>query len=303
MPEYSIQSFTYRLKHNTDLSWVNAWGQIFSVFDQTGSGCICFGIERDGHQFFMKIAGADTETAEISPEESIALLERAYGLYEELAHPALITAEDAFLKNGLFAALFEWAEGECLFDHWNFDRYKSDPSIITPKQRFSALPFVKKAAVCEQILSFIHNCTAKGYVPVDFYDASLIYDFKTDTVKFCDIDLFRKMPLINETGEAYWGTKRLKAPEEHIKGSVIDERTAVFTSAALCTELLSEPGRVLTRRRYEQGHFIPVPYVHFSGPKNVYDILRRATKTFPDERYQTMEDLYRAFVSAVRSIA
>ena len=36
-------------------------------------------------------------------------------------------------------------------------------------------------------------------------------------MSFCDIDLFRKMPTYNDLGKDYFGTKRLKAPEEKQK--------------------------------------------------------------------------------------
>lgn len=38
---------------------------------------------------------------------------------------------------------------------------------------------------------------AKGYVAVDFYDGSILYDFNSNTTKICDIDLYQKKPFIN----------------------------------------------------------------------------------------------------------
>lgn len=34
----------------------------------------------------------------------------------------------------------------------------------------------------------------------------------------CDIDFFRTAPVINDKGADWFGTKRLKAPEEYIEG-------------------------------------------------------------------------------------
>lgn len=30
--------------------------------------------------------------------------------------------------------VFEWTEGECLFDHWNFEKYKRDTALISLKK-------------------------------------------------------------------------------------------------------------------------------------------------------------------------
>ena len=63
-----------------------------------------------------------------------------------------------------------------------------------------------------------------------------MYDFSTDTTTICDIDFFQMAPVINDKGLEWFGTKRLKAPEEYIKGSAIDEQTNIFTLGALIFE-------------------------------------------------------------------
>ena len=303
MPAFELQSAVYHLKKEKDLSWLNAFGKIFSVFDQTGSGCLGFGMEKDGHRFFMKIAGCDTEEGEVTPEEAIALLERAVIKYEDLSHPALIKVEDAFLKNDLFAVMFEWAEGDCLFDHWNFDRYRSDPSIITPRTRFERLEMEKKLQVCEGIISFLQNCTLKGYVPVDFYDSSVIYDFNACTFRFCDIDLFEKSPAVNTMGSSWWGTKRLKSPEEYEAGAVLDEKTAVFCASALCMDLLSHYERTMMKKRAAECRFIPAGREDFMSTEEIYSILLKGVSYAKSDRWESMSLLFDAFRAALRKIS
>lgn len=65
-----------------------------------------------------------------------------------------------------------------------------------------------------------------------------MYDFSTDTTTICDIDFFQMAPVINDKGLEWFGTKRLKAPEEYIKGSAIDEQTNIFTLGALILNVL-----------------------------------------------------------------
>jgi len=86
------------------------------------------------------------------------------------------------------------------------------------------------------LFSFLQSVNEKGYVAVDFYDGSIMYDFEKGVTMICDIDFFRKEPVVNYLGEHWFGTKRLKAPEEYAEGSVIDERTNVFTLGALLFE-------------------------------------------------------------------
>lgn len=45
-----------------------------------------------------------------------------------------------------YVVVFEWRDGEYLFDFWNFEKYKKDTSLKSPKERFRALPAGKKQA-------------------------------------------------------------------------------------------------------------------------------------------------------------
>lgn len=42
---------------------------------------------------------------------------------------------------------------------------------------------------------------------LEFCDSSIIYDFDTDVISFCDIDLFRKAPTHNDLGKEYYVLK------------------------------------------------------------------------------------------------
>ena len=73
----SINGISYRLRTAHDMTWLNKYGKVFSVIDETGSGCICFGVEKTDGRFFFKIAGADTIEGEVSPAESVTALKNA----------------------------------------------------------------------------------------------------------------------------------------------------------------------------------------------------------------------------------
>lgn len=292
-----IDNVTYKLREKQDFSWLKQFGEVFSVVDETGSGCICFGIRKDNKDYFYKIAGAKTVESELSESESISLLKHSIQIYKDLSHENLIKLVNDFEYKEFYIAVFEYAYGECLFDHWNFEKYKKDPSIITPKQRFNSLSKEKKLDVVSKLFSFFINTIDKGYLAVDFYDSSIIYNFDDESVSFCDIDLFRKAPTYNDIGVDYYGTKRLKAPEESILNASIDEKTNEFTLAAIIFDMFSNATN--TKLRKEKGMFIPNDFSEFELSKDVYDVLIKATSYNPDNRYPTIRKFKEEFNKAI----
>ena len=65
-----LDSIEFRLKELHDFTWLKKYGTAFWVVDETGSGCICIGMEDAERKYFCKIAGVNTVEAEVSPEES-----------------------------------------------------------------------------------------------------------------------------------------------------------------------------------------------------------------------------------------
>lgn len=297
MIKLKIDDIEFKLREYQDFSWLSNYGKVFLVIDETGSGCISFGIEKDNKKYFFKIAGAKTVEAEISQEESIKLLKEAVTKYKDIKHDNLIKYVDSFSYKELFVVIYEFAEGECLFDHWNFDRYKQT-NEVTPSIRFKRLSIAKKLIVVEKLFSFFETFIECGYVAVDFYDSSIMYDFKTDKVTFCDIDLFRKLPTVNDLGEDYFGTKRLKAPEENKLGAPIDELTSQFTLGAIIFDMFSDVENV--DERYKKGMFIPNSIETFELTKEVYKVLIKATNYDSNNRYKTIKEFHKEFIDAVK---
>lgn len=293
----TIGKVSFRLREEQNFDWLKDEGEVFSVIDATGSGCICFGIERDGERFFYKIAGAKTVEAEINEEESIALLKHAVKIAEDIKHPNLSGPIRTFEKNEFFVAVYKWREGDCLFDHWNFDKYEADKSLIKPADRFRALPTEKKLKAAGIIMDFMEHVHDCGYVAVDFYDGGIMYDFNTDTLTLCDIDLYRKRPVVNDAGEGWFGTKRLKAPEENEKAAVIDERTNILTVAAFIHDMFWDYDPENIRERYEKGRFI-LPGKVFSLGEKAFEVIKKATAFKPEERFGTIAEFRRAFFEA-----
>lgn len=299
MIKLKIDNIEFKLREYQDFSWLNNYGKVFLVIDETGSGCISFGIEKDDKKYFFKIAGAKTVEAEISEEESIKLLKEAVTKYKDIKHDNLIKYVDSFDYAEFFVVIYEFAEGECLFDHWNFDRYKMTKEI-TPLMKFKSLSIEKRLHVVEKLFSFFITFIECGYAAVDFYDSSIMYDFESDKVTFCDIDLFRKLPTTNDLGKDYFGTKRLKAPEENELGAIIDELTSEFTLGAIIFDMFSNVENI--EERYEKGMFIPNDIETFELSKEVYDILIKATNYDRNNRFKSIKEFYNEFIIAMKGI-
>lgn len=288
MVKCKIDNIEFKLKEYQDFSQVNDYGIVFSVIDETGSGCISFGVQKDNKKYFIKIAGAKTVEAEISEQDSIDLLKDAVEKYKNIHHQNLIKYIDSFDINEFFAVIFEYADGECLFDHWNFEKYKNDSTLITPIQKFKKLEISKRLDVVYKLFSFFETFINAGYVAVDFYDSSIIYNFEKDEATFCDIDLFRKLPTKNDLGKDYYGTKRLKAPEENELGATIDELTNEFTLGAIIFDIFSNVSN--NDKRYEIGMFIPNDLEEFELNIKTYNVLLKATNYDRNNRYTSINE-------------
>lgn len=287
-----LDSIEFRLKESHDFHWLKKYGRAFWVVDETGSGCICIGMENGDRKYFCKIAGVDTIEAEVSPKESVQILKNAVHLYSVLEHPALVKVIEAYDHGSFYAVIFEWVNGECLFDHWNFEAYKKNPSIQNPKERFKNLPVSKKLKAVDILFSFLKKVNEKGYVAVDFYDGSIMYDFLTDKTTICDIDLFRKAPVVNDIGAEWFGTKRFKAPEEYRKGSVIDEQTNLFTLGALIFDFFGTFSSKEMEQRYISNQFLPCSRSNWQLNEKSYQTALKAVCPLKTERYMTFAEFY-----------
>lgn len=294
-----LDNIEFRLQELHDFTWLKRYGTAFWAVDETGSGCICIGMQKDGKKYFCKIAGVNTLEADVTPEDSVQILKQAVAIYRDLEHPNLIKLVEAYDYEKFYVAVFEWSDGECLFDHWNFEKYQRNPLLISPKQRFGELPIYKKMKCVDVLFSFLQSVNERGYVAVDFYDGSIMYDFENDVTTICDIDLFKKAPVINDLGEDWFGTKRLKAPEEYKEESVIDERTNIFTLGALIFEFFGNYSPEEIGKRYRDNQFLPCAYSDWQLNEASYQVAVKAVSLDREERYLTFEEFHEDWKKAL----
>lgn len=228
-----LDGLPYRLKTPFDLSFVSGYGRVFKIFDDQDSGNICFGVETDGKRLFIKYAGAPTQRYDGEPEDAIGRLKATVPVYQDLAHPHLVRLLGAEEIGGGYAAVFEWSGAECMSRQYPRSRKRFQQ--MTPEARLS---------VFADILDFHAHVAEKGYVAIDFYDGSIMYDFSLGKTVICDIDLYAKRPYTNRMGRM-WGSSRFMAPEEFQLEAAIDEVTNVYLMGATAFVLFAGNDRTL----------------------------------------------------------
>ncbi|MFE7809285.1 hypothetical protein ACFU51_32380 [Streptomyces sp. NPDC057430] len=93
--------------------------------------------------------------------------------------------------------------------------------------RFRAQPLAQINIALEALLNAHLAVEDAGYVAVDLYDGCMLYDFDQQRMMLCDLDEYRPGPFTLE-GDRLPGSSRYMAPEEFVRGSLIDIRTTVF---------------------------------------------------------------------------
>jgi aminoglycoside phosphotransferase (APT) family kinase protein len=230
-----IGNVPYKLKAPFDMSFIHKYGKVFKVYDDQDSGNICFGVQKGENRYFVKFAGAPTEQYTGMPKDAVKRLKNTIPIYQDLAHANLIKFIKAEEVGGGFAVIFEWVDGECMGRMYPISR-----------QKFLQMPYSTRLAVFDDILAFHSHVIDKGYVAIDFYDGSIMYDFSAKKTAICDIDFYSKRPYSNNMGRL-WGSSRFMSPEEFELGAAIDEITNVYLMGATAFALFSDYHRSLEK--------------------------------------------------------
>lgn len=122
-----------------------------------------------------------------------------------------------------------------------------------------------------------------GYVAIDFYDGSIMYDTSRKVVTICDIDFFRKSPTVNDMGRM-WGSSRFMSLEEYKYGEKIDEISNVFMIGKMVFSILTDSD--LSFEKY------PLSLESFH-------VLEKATKPNRCERYTSITEFKNHWLKAI----
>lgn len=263
-----IDGIPFKLKSPFDFSFISNYGKVFKVFDDQDSGNICFGVNADNtKRYFVKFAGALTCRYDGSVSGIAGAVERLKAtvpIYQDLAHPNLIRFVKAEEIGGGFAVVFDWVDAIC-----------AHPMYLSDFQKFKELSIPTKELIFKQIMEFHAHIVKKGYVTIDFYDGSVMWDVGNKRTVICDIDFYAKRPYINHMGRL-WGSKRFMSPEEYELGAVIDEVTNVYTMGATAFCLFAD-----SERTHEEWTLSP----------ELYAVVKKATHDERCQRQQTVQQL------------
>ena len=136
------------------------------------------------------------------------------------------------------------------------------------------MPIDAKIQAYEDIIEFHEHVAKKGYVAIDFYDGSILYDYEANKVIICDIDFYQKSPYIGDMG--LWGSDRFVSPEECAKDAVMDEITNVYTMGATAFSL------------FAYGDRSPEKWPLSTA---LYDVVKKAVNDDRKARQQSIEQL------------
>ncbi len=262
----TIDGISFQMKEAFDFSFVSTFGKVFRVFDQSGSGCICFGVEKDRKRYFLKFAGAHTiNDALRNIEDTILRLKYSVLKYIEMKHPLLVNLIDAMEIGGGYLTVFDYFDGESC----GYPQHEAN-------KRFLALPAEEKLRVYDGILAFHAHVAKCGYVAIDFNDQATLYNFKTGDFCICDIDFYAKQYYMNGYS-GIWGAPSLMSPEEKRSGAVVDEVSNVFAMGATAFVFFAEDDK-LSRGKWTLS-------------SELYTVARKAIKEQRSERQQTISEL------------
>lgn len=258
----TLDGVTFRMGAVHDFSFLARFGTVFCVFDDQDSGNICFGMIKGDVRTFVKYAGAVTARGTDHPAQAVSRLRASLPIYRDLAHEHLIRLLAAGEMGGGYAMVFDWADAVCM-------------GKMYPQQReaFLQLDTKGRMRVFEDILDFLIHVHERGYVAIDLYDGSVMYDFFRSKTVLCDIDLFAKKPCVNTMGRM-WGSSRFMSPEEFELGAPIDEVTNVYLAGAMAFALLG----VDTDRRLQV----------WSAGEALYQVAHKAVQSDRAQRYPTL---------------
>ncbi|MDE2717406.1 MAG: serine/threonine protein kinase [Chloroflexota bacterium] len=243
-------------------------GEIFAVFDERtqDSGNVSYGVEVDGQQYFVKTAGRpDDNTSYLDHTGRVSLLRNAVKLAESSDHRTLPNLHQVVETSWGPMLVYDWAEGEL---------------VRSRLERVRSLTVSEVGHLVTEVYDLHRELASLGWIANDFYDGAMIYDFRSRRVHVIDLDSYHMGSFTNSMGRMA-GSSRFMAPEEFELGATIDERTTVFTMGRTAAVLMSDNS--LEREP-------------FRGSDRQYEVIVRSCAEDPDDRFQTVAEMYAAWV-------
>ncbi|MFI1853082.1 serine/threonine protein kinase [Streptomyces sp. NPDC020480] len=246
-------------------------GTVFRTFDEQDSGCVSYGLLASGQRWFVKTS---------STRKGISSLRRAVSFHQRVSHPAIVPLVHSFTTGDGLVLVHPWMSGEVLY-HPTLSRRGGRAAPGSPMARFRAQPLARIHTALDSLLSAHLAVEEAGFVAVDLYDGCMFYDFDEHRMMLCDMDEYRAGPFVLEA-DRLPGSTRYMAPEEFVRGAVIDIRTTVF-ALGRALRLLLDAGDQERQWR---------------GTAAQLEVVGTATSAAPERRFPSVQSLVEAWRSA-----
>lgn len=214
--------------------------------------CVCCEVEQSGQRLFIKWA---------AKQASVRSLRQAIAINSAVKHAALARLLNVIETPTTPVLVFEWLHGQPL------RRQQGDGGA-----RFRALPMADQLAAVATLFDLHDLIAGAGFIAVDLYDGTLFYDFDQRRLRVFDLDEYRAGPFTLDA-DRLPGSMRFMAPEEFIRGALIDQVTNVFTLGRAAMVLLGDVEGTAGSWR---------------GPTRGLEVVRRATSTQRVDRQPTV---------------
>ena len=240
----------------TPAQWVRGLGEVFAMFDQQDSGCVSYGVRVGDERLFVKTP--TTPAAVLS-------LRSAVRFHAAVRHPAINPVLQVVPIETGPVLVMPWIDAALLLGPGGWSRFR-------------ALPVQSVEAAVKSLLSAHRAVAAAGFVEVDLYAGSLMYDFDRQALTLIDLDDYRPGP-VTTGADRLPGSTRFMAPEQWGGGTTIDERTTVF--------VLGRAIRLMLDGRDDEGAW--------RGTPEQLSVVQRATSPARGDRYPTVAALHDAW--------
>jgi serine/threonine-protein kinase len=255
--------------------------QIGTVFATWGPrpdwGNVSYGVRVGRERYFVKTAGHADDSSHMPWAQRVELLHNAVRVAHSCRHRGLPRLYGTIESPGGPMLIYEWVDGDV---PWGMRAERDDPRSAF--YRFCHLPVPDLLRALDVVYD-VHDALAReGWIAVDFYGRSLLYDWTRERMYVVDLDMYRPGPFRNEMGRMY-GSSRFMAPEEFEMGALIDQRSNVFTMGRAAFLLLGDGS--LARSA-------------FRGSDALYAVAYRACREERDARYESMAAFYAAWKEA-----
>ncbi len=205
-----------------------------------------------GQEMFLKLYPPEFEATRAATEIAIA---------GGSLHPAIIPLRQTVSCQEGTLLLYDRVEGENL-------------GPMATRGRFQALPLSERMDTAAAIIEALAAISDAGFMIVDWYEGNMLYNFDLKRIWLFDWELCRKGEGFTLEMDANYGSSRLMAPEEFLRGSWLDQRTIVFNLGRYVLLTLPELADTLA------------------------PLLARATYPARSERYASVREFTDAFARA-----